>query len=55
MVRLEARQSGEAARYEDVQDRLYQDRKDATMRQLHTGAVRELGKKYTVTLAGAAQ
>lgn len=55
VVRLEAKQAGEAARYDDVQGKLYQDWKDATMQQLRTGAVRELGKKYIVTLAGAAQ
>ena len=55
VVRLEAKQAGEAARYEDVQGRVYQDWKDATMQELRTRAVRELGKKYTVTLAGAAK
>ena len=55
VVRLEARQAGAAARYDDVQGKLHEDWKDATMQQLRTLAVRELGKKYTVTLAGAAQ
>jgi hypothetical protein len=48
VVRLEARRAGQTANYENIQGRVYDDWKDATMQALRTGAVRELGKKYTV-------
>jgi hypothetical protein len=52
IVRLDAVKSGEASNYEAVRERVYQDWKDATMQDLRTAAVRDLGKKYIVKLAG---
>lgn len=48
VVRLDAIVAGSKASYEEVQLRVYQDWKDATMQQLRTVAVRQLGQKYTV-------
>lgn len=48
VVRLDALVAGSKASYEEVQLRVYQDWKDATMQQLRTVAVRKLGQKYTV-------
>ena len=55
VVRLEAKKPGEATAYESIQGKVYQDWKDATMQDLRTAAVRELGKKYTVKLEEAAK
>ena len=48
VVRLQARQAGESARFEDVRQRVQQDWRDAKAQELRTAAVRELSKKYTI-------
>jgi hypothetical protein len=55
VIRLEAITPGAATSYEAVQGKVYDDWKDRTMQELRTAAVRELGKKYQVRIAGAAQ
>lgn len=54
VVRLEARRPGEPARYEEVRGRVLQDWKDQTLQAMRTKAVRELGRKYVVSVPGAA-
>lgn len=54
-VRVEARTPGQAADFEAVRTRVLQDWKDRTMQELRTQGVRELGKKYTLSTAEAAQ
>jgi hypothetical protein len=48
VIRLDAIAPGQKAAFEAVQARVYQDWKDASMQQMRTGALRELGRKYTV-------
>jgi hypothetical protein len=48
VVRLESSVAGRKVAYEELDERLYQDWQDATMQQLRTVAVRQLGQKYTV-------
>jgi hypothetical protein len=48
VIRLDAIAPGQKVAFEAVQARVYQDWKDASMQQLRTGALRELGKKYKV-------
>ena len=51
VVRLERKTAGAPATYDSVKGRIYADWKDATLQQLRTDAVRDLGKKYTVAMA----
>jgi hypothetical protein len=51
VVRLERKSAGEPATYDSVKGRIYADWKDATLQQLRTDAVRDLGKKYTIAMA----
>jgi len=53
IVRLEKRDPGSSASFEDARTRVAQDWRDAKAQELRTTAVRELGKKYTVRLAGS--
>lgn len=48
VIRLEARDPGDAARFEDMRSQVLQDWKDETAQQLRTQAVRELTSKYVV-------
>jgi PPIC-type PPIASE domain len=52
VVRLEAKTAGETVQFESVRARVKQDWQDEKAQQLRTTAVRELGKKYTVRIAG---
>lgn len=54
VVRLEKKTMGERASFESVRTTILDDWKDATMQDLRTAAVRELGKKYTVSMAESA-
>ena len=53
VIRLESRTPGETARFDDVRARVLQDWRDAKAQELRTSAVRELGRKYTVQIAGS--
>ena len=55
VVRLESKTAAEMVAYETVQGRVYQDWKDLTLQDMRTAAVRDLGKKYTVTIAEPAK
>ena len=55
IVRLEKKIPGQPASFDSVRATILDDWKDATMQDLRTAAVRELGKKYTVSVAGAGQ
>ena len=54
VVRLEKKTLGQRASFESVRTTILDDWKDATMQDLRTAAVRELGKKYTVSMAESA-
>lgn len=54
VVRLEAKQAGVPTTYDAVRAQVFPDWKDATLQQLRTDAVRELGKKYRIAYAPAA-
>jgi hypothetical protein len=53
VIRLDAIVPGSKVAFEAVQARVYQDWKDASMQQMRTTALRELGRKYTVRHAEA--
>lgn len=53
VIRLDAIAPGSRVAFEAVQARVYQDWKDASLQQARTGALRELGRKYTVRRAEA--
>lgn len=53
VIRLDAIVAGQEVTFEAVKARVYQDWKDASMQQVRTNALRELGKKYTVRQAEA--
>ncbi len=50
IVRVEGRQAGVAVTFASVKDKIYQDWKDATLQQLRTDTVRNVGKKYKVVV-----
>jgi hypothetical protein len=52
VVRLQQLKPAEAARYEDLKDRVLQDWKDETMAQMTTREVRQMGRKYSVLRQG---
>lgn len=51
VIRLEGKQAAVPTTYDAVQSQVYPDWKDATLQQLRSDAVRELGKKYHVQMA----
>lgn len=53
IVRLEAREPGVTANFDEVRLQVLQDWRDAKAQEIRTTAVRELGKKYTVRVEGA--
>ena len=53
VIRLEARTPGEAVAFDEVRGRVLQDWRDAKAQELRTSAVRELGRKYSVQIAGS--
>ena len=53
VIRLDAITPGMKVPFEAVQARVYQDWKDASMQQVRTDALRQLGRKYTVRQAEA--
>jgi PPIC-type PPIASE domain len=53
VIRIEAKTAGETAIFESVRSRVQQDWQDQKAQELRTAAVRELGKKYTVRVAGS--
>lgn len=55
VVRLDSTTAAETVAYETVQGRVYQDWKDLTLQDMRTAAVRDLGRKYTVTMAEPAK
>jgi hypothetical protein len=55
VVRLETHKPGVPASFDAVQSRVRQDWQDEKAQTLRTDAVRELGKKYKVQLAGEKQ
>ena len=55
IVRLEKKIPGQLASFDSVRTTILDDWKDATMQDLRTAAVRELGKKYTVSTTEGAE
>ena len=55
VVRLDAVHGAERVAYETVRGEVLQDWKDARLMELRAQAVRDVGKKYTVTIKGAAK
>jgi hypothetical protein len=53
VVRIESRTPGETVSFEDVRHAVLLDWRDSKAAELRTAAVRELGKKYTVRIAGS--
>ncbi|QHI99725.1 peptidyl-prolyl cis-trans isomerase [Xylophilus rhododendri] len=55
VVMLEAAHPPVPAVFEDIKPAVYQDWRDDTMAEMSSAAVREMGKKYTVRIAPAAE
>jgi parvulin-like peptidyl-prolyl isomerase len=53
IVRIESRDSGSRADFDNLRSEIMQDWRDAKAQEIRTSAVRELSKKYSVRVEGS--